>query len=78
MGNLWTNDVTSPALHCFTSISAAGATIGVSDALGAVNDAVIAPDASGNIWFSGVDVSWDPSIGFFPASCTAASHRAHS
>lgn len=75
-GNLWTNDETSPALHCFTSISAAGATIGVSDALGAVNDAVIAPDASGNIWFSGVDVSWDPSIGFFPASCTAASHRA--
>jgi hypothetical protein len=75
-GHLWTNDQTSPALHCFTSISATGATVDVSDVNGAVNNAIIAPDASGNIWYSGLDVSLYPSAGFFPGSCTAGSQSA--
>jgi hypothetical protein len=75
-GHLWTNDITSAAVHCFTSISAPGATRGISDVLGAINTPVIAPDASGNIWYSGEDENNYPAIGHFPDSCSAGSATA--
>jgi hypothetical protein len=75
-GNIWTNDVTSPAIHCFTSISDSGATIGVSSIRGGITLPLIAPDGSGNIWYSGNDTGGYPDIGFIPDTCAAGSNTA--
>ncbi len=72
-GHLWTNNETSSTLQCFTSISAASATFAISDAFGTISNPVIATDNSGNVWYSGLDQSGYPSIGFFPRSCAAGS-----
>jgi hypothetical protein len=75
-GHIWTNDVTSSALHCFTSISATGATVGIGDANGAINYPFVIPDGSGNMWYSGLDQSGYPAIGHFADTCAANTRSA--